>query len=76
MIKYQPMETAPRNRTIIAKHIDRDEIRVEWSKRSGPPRNSYSGNREPGMVDGWCEREGVYVIPAHELKGWRECDEE
>ena len=70
------MKSAPRNRTIVARHVDRGEIRVEWSKRSGPPRNSYSGNRDPGMVDEWAGREDVYIISEHELKGWRECEEE
>lgn len=43
--------------------------------RSGLPRNSYLGTRDPGMVEGWCERDGVYVLGASDLKGWREIDE-
>jgi hypothetical protein len=76
VVKYSPMNEAPKSRSIIAKHRDGREIMVKWDKRSGPPRNSFSGNRDPGMVEGWCDRDSVYVFFPSDLTGWRECDEE
>lgn len=72
-MKYSPTSEAPKNRTIVAKHRDGRELRVKWDKRSGPPGNSYLGNREPGMVDGWCSRENerTTLFPS-DLVGWRE----
>jgi hypothetical protein len=72
-MKYQPMQSAPRNRTIAARHRDGYELRVKWDKRSGPTHNSYYGNREPGMVDGWCTRENERtILYPSDLVGWRE----
>lgn len=73
--KYAPMKDAPHNRTIISDHFSRGEIEISWTKRSGLPPNSYSGNKGPQMIDGWAGRDDVYVIPEHELRGWRETDE-
>lgn len=74
---YQPINTAPKNRSIYAKLRDGREIIVKWDKRSGPPRNSYLGTQEPGMVEGWCSRENekTILLPS-EIVGWREVDEE
>jgi len=70
------MEDAPKNRTIIARMRDGREMRVSWDKRSGPPKNSYLGTTEPGMVEGWCSRENERsAIPAQELVGYREIEE-
>lgn len=73
-MKYNPMSAAPRSgRTIIAKHRDGYELRVKWDKRSAPPRNSFLGNCEPGMVEGWCTREDERsVLFQSDLVGWRE----
>ncbi len=74
---WQPMEDAPKNRTIIARMRDGREMRVSWDKRSGPPKNSYLGTTEPGMVEGWCSREDERrIIPAPNLVRWREIAEE
>lgn len=74
-IAYKPMNTAPKNRSILAKTRDNREIMVKWEKRSDPPRNSYLGTRESGMTEGWCERESVYPLGASDLVGWREAEE-
>jgi hypothetical protein len=74
-IAYHPMSTAPKNRSVIAKTRDNREVMVKWEKRSGPPRNSYLGTREPGMVEGWCERESAYPLGVSDLFGWREAEE-
>jgi len=67
---------APRNRTIAARHRDGYELRVKWDKRSGPTHDSYMGNREPSMLEGWCTREDERrIIPARDLIGWREIED-
>ncbi|HRF08475.1 MAG TPA: hypothetical protein PL193_07515 [Xanthobacteraceae bacterium] len=72
-MNYQPMTTAPKNRTIMAKHRDGHELRVSWDKRSGPSGKSFYGNLEPSMVEGWCTRENERaVLFASDLTGWRE----
>lgn len=70
------MRDAPENRSIIAKHVNDTEVMVKWDKRSGPPRNSYLGTKEPGMVEGWRSRENEKTILFQsDLTGWREADE-
>lgn len=74
---YDPMSTAPKNRSIVVRLRDGREIMVRWDKRSGPPRNSYLGTREPGMVEGWCSRENEKTtLSVEDLTGWREAQEE
>ena len=73
---YQPMGMAPKNRTIVAKHRDGYELHIKWDRRSGPTRNSYLGNREPGMLEGWCTRDNESsTLFASDLTGWREIEE-
>jgi hypothetical protein len=72
-MKYQPMQSAPRNRTIAARHRDGYELRVKWDKRSGPAAKSFWGGRDPQMVEGWCTRENeTAVLFSSDLVGWRE----
>lgn len=74
---YEPMNSAPKNRSIVARLRDGREIMVCWDKRSRPPRNSYLGTREPGMVEGWCSRENEKTtLFASDLTDWREVHEE
>lgn len=74
---YESMSSAPKNRSILVRLRDGSEIMVRWDKRSGPPRNSYLGTREPGMVEGWCSRENEKTtLSAADLTGWREAQEE
>jgi len=76
-ISYEPMSTAPKNRSIVARLRDGREIMVRWDKRSGPPKNSYLGTSEPGMIEGWCSRENERTaLFASDLTGWREAYEE
>lgn len=76
-ITYEPMSTAPRNRSIVTRLRDGREIMVRWDKRSGPPRNSYLGTRELGMIEGWCSRDNEKTtLLTKDLVGWREAQEE
>jgi hypothetical protein len=70
---YQPLDAAPRNRTIAARHRDGYELRVKWGRRSAAPGNSFWGNAEPKMIEGWCTRENeTAVLFSSDLVGWRE----